>query len=90
MSPQNRLKTAPNFCSDTIRGEVTAWFINLFDKKETCFSLTVRRLIPSPPVRFVYLACKLPGLVGTVLDLSPRDKIIWDLSHFQIMSCLSS
>lgn len=35
---QNRLKTAPNFSAATIRGEVTAGFINLTDKRETCFS----------------------------------------------------
>lgn len=38
MLPQNRLKTAPNFSAATIRGEVTAGFINLADKRETYFS----------------------------------------------------
>lgn len=48
------------------------------------------RLISLLLLCFVYLARELSGLVGAVLDLTPQDKIIWDLSRNLIMLCLRS
>lgn len=52
---QNRLETAANFSAATIRGEVTAGFIHLADKRETCFCLNCSEidiLAPGAPRLF--------------------------------------